>query len=300
MTLNNKSFLVLAFIFGFIQTSCSLINTPDTKRDPAYHNHYIGSKFTASFRKLDGDTFLMGSPDSEKLRSGSERQIEVTITKPFEIMTREVTQMQWYNVMGTNPSHYKESKHCDNHRREGTKELCPEHPVERVPWNLVQTFIQRLNRIEGLTDCKGTPSDPSGCYRLPTEAEWEYAARGGTQTAYSFGDDLSNVTDHAWCWKNSGGKTHPVGLKQPNAYGLYDMHGNVAEWVQDDYALRLPGGDDPLHKNPWWRKGRRVSRGGSYNSGGFPWSLRSAYRHGETINGNHDLSAVGFRLVRNL
>jgi formylglycine-generating enzyme required for sulfatase activity len=122
-----------------------------------------------------------------------------------------VTQEQWTAVMGkgNNPSKFKGLS----------------NPVEMVSWNDVQAFIQWLNAKEG-----------HNRYRLPTEAEWEYAARAGTTGAYSFGDDEDSLGRYAWYWDNSGEKTHPVGQKQPNAWGLYDMHGNVWEWVQDWYG----------------------------------------------------------------
>jgi formylglycine-generating enzyme required for sulfatase activity len=120
----------------------------------------------------------------------------------------EVTQGEWDAVMGNNPSKFKGRS----------------NPVERVSWNNVQTFIERLNRKEGTSK-----------YRLPTEAEWEYAARAGTTSTYFFGNDADSLGPYAWYYDNSGKTTHPVGQKQPNPWGLYDMHGNVWEWAQDWY-----------------------------------------------------------------
>ena len=171
--------------------------------------------------------------------------------------------------------------------------ICPDHPVERVSWNAVQDFIKKLNESEGLVECEGSSWNAKGCYRLPTEAEWELASRGGTQTAYSFGDNVSKLGDYGWYWRNSGKRTHKVASKLPNPYGLYDVHGNVWEWVQDSYDERLPTGTDPLgtSSNP-----RRVFRGGGWGS--YDFFLRSAYRAHNDPDEVDD--QVGFRLVRTL
>ena len=119
------------------------------------------------------------------------------ISKPFYLGKHEVTQAQWQEVMGTNPSHFKGD---------------PNRPVERVSWQMVQEFISKLNAREGHTR-----------YRLPTEAEWEYAARAGSTAKYYFGDDDAQLEQYAWFNKNDKGTTHPVGQLKPNAWGLYDM-----------------------------------------------------------------------------
>ena len=148
--------------------------------------------------------FQMGSPESEPDREDGETQHLVKITKPFYLSAYEVTQEQYEKVMGKNLSISK----------------GPTKPVENVSWNDAVEFCRRLSDQEGME------------YRLPTEAEWEYACRAGTTTAYSFGDDTSQLSKYAW-YGNSGGTTHPVGEKLPNAWCLYDMHGNVFEWCQD-------------------------------------------------------------------
>jgi hypothetical protein len=180
--------------------------------------------------------------------------------RTFEVGQTEVTQSQWFEVMGYNPSRFKRKENCPNEYLDihGT-ELCPNHPVETVSWLDAQEFIKRLNS-----------ASTSYVYRLPTETEWESAARSGTS------DPLD---DYAWYANDSGGHTHAVRTKKPNAYGLYDMYGNVWEWVQDYYAK------DPTD---------RVVRGGSWRS--LAVNLRSAGRY--HILPAHRLGVAGFRLVR--
>jgi formylglycine-generating enzyme required for sulfatase activity len=190
----------------------------------------------------------------------------VRISQAFYLGKHEVTQAQWQAVMGSNPSQFAGD---------------PQRPVERVSWDDVQAFVQKLNAREG-----------GAQYRLPTEAEWEYAARAGSQTAYSFGDDAAQLGQYAWYDKNAGGTTHPVGQLQPNAWGLYDMHGNVWEWVQDWYgAYPAAAAVDPAGPAAG---SYRVIRGGSwfYDAGG----CRSAFRHRVDPGCRDDF--LGLRLLR--
>ena len=176
---------------------------------------------------------------------------KVTLTKAFELGQHEVTQEQYEKVTGKNPSKF-----------EG-----PQNPVEQVSWNDAVEFCRKLSEL---------PAEKKAgyVYRLPTEAEWDYACRAGTTTAYSFGDSESELGDYAWYNKNSGDTTHPVGGKKPNPWGLYDMHGNVWEWCQDRHGS-YPSGSvtDPTGAVSG---SYRVLRGGS-----FPVRtslVRSAYR----------------------
>jgi formylglycine-generating enzyme required for sulfatase activity len=176
--------------------------TPTPK--PADFTNSIGMEFVL----IPAGAFEMGSPSNEAGRDDDDGPIhQVTIKNAFYMGKYEVTQEQWRAVMGDNPSYFT-----------GNDNL----PVEQVSWDDVQEFIRKLNAKEG-TDK----------YRLPSEAEWEYACRAGTTTRYSFGDSESRLGEYAWYTDNSGSKTHPVGQKKPNPWGLYDMHGNVWEWVLD-------------------------------------------------------------------
>jgi formylglycine-generating enzyme required for sulfatase activity len=215
-------------------------------------------------------TFMMGSPSGlfsgESGRDSDETQHRVTLTQGCYLQTTEVTQGQWNDVMGRNPSYFK---NCGN-----------DCPVEQVSWNDVQEFIRRLNQREGTNK-----------YRLPTEAEWEYACRAGSETAYCYGDSQGGLGGYAWYSDNSDSKTHPAGQKQPNAWGLYDMHGNVWEWCQD-WCGDYPSGAVTDPEGPS-SGGYRVFRGGSWYCNTL--YCRSAFRYWSSP----DLRSLilGFRLA---
>jgi formylglycine-generating enzyme required for sulfatase activity len=212
-------------------------------------------------------TFQMGSNDSDR---DDEKPIHtVKITKGFYMGVYEVTQEQYQKVMGTNPSYFKGSN----------------LPVEFVTWNDVVEFCKNLSQKEGKT------------YRLPTEAEWEYACRAGTTTKFSFGDDESQLGDYAWYDENSGDKTHSVGEKKPNAWGLYDMHGNVWEWCQDWYGSYRSGSiTDP----PGSQTGQgRVLRGGCWTPY-LAGQYRVSFRYSGTGIRDGRGHGIGFRVVRDL
>ncbi|MBL8868730.1 MAG: SUMF1/EgtB/PvdO family nonheme iron enzyme [Planctomycetaceae bacterium] len=194
------------------------------------------------FRLIQPGTFTMGSPTSEVGRLSKETQHEVTLSRPYYLGVYEVTQEQYEKVMGTNPSSFK-----------GTR-----HPVEMVSWEDAKEFIAKLNSLSA-------EQSAGREYRLPTEAEWEHACRAGSKAGYSFGDDASALGKYGWFADNSGSKTHPVGEKQPNSWGLHDMHGNVYEWCEDWYGSYPAGAViDPTGPSVDFR---RVSRGGSWYSG---------------------------------
>ena len=215
------------------------------------------------FVLIPAGTFLMGSNEGD---SNEKPVHEVRISQPFYLGKYLVTQAQWEAVMGRNPSHF-------------TGDL--DRPVEQVFWEDVQDFIRRLNAKEG-----------GAIYRLPTEAEWEYACRAGSTSRYSFGDDSRQLSEYGWYDNNSGDRTHPVGQRTPNAWGLYDMHGNVWEWVQDWYGKYAP---EPVTDPQGPASGSsRVIRGGSWYYGAG--NCRSASRlHAEP---GPRLDNLGFRLLR--
>jgi formylglycine-generating enzyme required for sulfatase activity len=219
----------------------------------------IGMKFVL----IPAGEFMMEEEEYEKPVHN------VTISKPFYLGVSPVTQKEWKAVMGDNPSYFKGD----------------DLPVESVSWNDVQEFIKKLNEKENIDK-----------YRLPSESEWEYAARAGTTTKYYFGDDESNLGDYAWYYDNSDSKTHPVGEKQPNPWGLYDMHGNVWEWVQDSWHANYNGAPDD--GSAWEDEDGaiRVYRGGGWRAPAR--YCRSAYRDGDDP-GYRDC-ALGFRLLQDV
>ena len=207
--------------------------------------------------------FEMGSLDGNQ----DEQPVHsVAIARAFELGKTEVTQAQWRAVMGSNPSKFQG---------------CDDCPVENVGWNDVKEYLERLNR------------KTARAYRLPTEAEWEYACRAGSRQEYCGHGSLDSV---AWSSDNSGGKTHPVAGKQANAFGPYDMNGNVWEWVEDCYHENYNGA--PGDGSAWSDVDctLRVLRGGSWFAG--PAYTRSANRVGHEVGFRN--SNIGFRVARTL
>jgi sulfatase modifying factor 1 len=221
-----------------------------------------------TFNKIPAGTFLMGD---------NETQHPVTISKAFYMQTTEVTQGQWKEVMDTEPWKGKQLV------KEG-----PNYAASYVSWNDAAAYCKKLSEKEGKT------------YRLPTEAEWEYACRAGTQTRWSFGNDEKVLGDYAWYYENAWDidekYAHQVRQKKPNAFGLYDMHGNVREWCHDyygeDYYKQSPENDPAGPSSGSFR----VFRGGSW--GVISRFTRSALRNG--LVAGHRLDYDGFRIVREL
>ena len=218
---------------------------------------------------IKGGSFTMGSPEGEVGRRDNENQVRVTLS-PFAMMDAPVTQQMWMAVMGENPSRF----------------VGLTHPVEQVSWHDVQEFIKRINQQLGLRRKKG--------YRLPTEAEWEYAARAGTQTAYLTGEDSKGMEEYVVLDVD---RTAPVRSKDPNPWGLYDMQGNVMEWVEDWYHKELQGGLNPLPEQEL--SAVRSIRGAGSSFFRKDSGLRLATRH-STLPCNYFNIIIGFRLVRPL
>jgi len=238
-----------------------------------------------AFIQIPAGKFTMGTTDETKAQLEAAKAWtrfekveqpahEVTITKPFLIGKFEITQKQWAGIVGKKaPSTYKGD----------------DLPVESVSWPEVQAFLAALNKAE-----------PKHHFRLPTEAQWEYCARAGSAAPYGLAkEDLQitqeNLGDFAWFAANAGNKTHPVGTKKPNAWGLFDMHGNVWEWCQDWFdrtAYTSQPATDPLN-NDATRSTERVLRGGSWFLAAP--NLRSAYRGANLPD--QKSAYIGFRIV---
>jgi formylglycine-generating enzyme required for sulfatase activity len=251
----------------------------------------------------------MGSPSGEAGRDSNETQHTVTLTKGFWMGKYEVTQEQYQAVTGVNPSYF----HGGSGREPAAGEVQGKRPVEYVTWYDAVEFCNKLSEKEGLqgvytitsrspatgypiTSATVTADFAKNGYRLPTEAQWEYACRAGTATAFNNGNnDYTNaalVGAVAWYSGNSSNRTHEVGTKLPNAWGLYDMHGNVWEWCWDWYGTYASGAQtDPVGAASG---AYRVLRGGYWNS--YGQYLRSAYRSNDNPGSRY--GSGGFRLVR--
>jgi len=211
---------------------------------------------------IPAGTFSMGSTDS----FANEEPVHQVTLSAFEMSVTPITQGQYQEVMGNNPSYFRGY----------------ELPVEKVGWNDAVEFCQKLSQKTGSK------------FRLPTEAEWEYACRAGTTTRYNLGNTKSDLAQAGWYDFNSSGKTHPVGQKTPNAWGLYDMHGNVWEWCNDWYGKDFYGSAPKLNPSGALSGSSRVMRGGGW--GGSGSSCRSAFRLDH--NPSYGSSDMGFRVVR--
>ena len=206
--------------------------------------------------------------------------VAVTLTQSFRLGKTEVTQGQWKSVMGTEPWEGQQLVQADK-----------DCPATFVSYFDAVEFCEKLTELERES---GKLSENEE-YRLPTEAEWEYACRAGTTTTFSFGDDESKLGKYAWFDGNALNVdeqyAHKVGLKKPNPWGLHDMHGNVAEWCSDWADSTLQGGTDPVGPNGG---SSRVNRGSGWR--GYPGYYRSAYRYNDTpLSRSYDL---GFRVAR--
>jgi len=304
-------FLLMVLLIPFLFLSCSEKESPKTN---VIHQTLV-SPFEGSNEKVEEQkiitidlpglskdakklemvlikpgTFTMGSPKDERGRSDREwLPHKVTITKPFYIGKYEVTQSQWEVVMGSGSHHSKFGGRLNN-------------PVEKVSWHACQKFIKRLNALV------------EGTFRLPTEAEWEYACRAGTENQFSFGGALEcadireeyfEIADKYMWWSgnNKSDETKEVGLKLPNPWGLYDMHGNVSEWCSDVWEKpceRGPQIDPEGPSSGWfgriWPLTNHVNRGGSIYHGFGACDCRSASRFYEQAIDFH--YSLGFRLAK--
>ncbi|MBF0398099.1 MAG: formylglycine-generating enzyme family protein [Desulfobacterales bacterium] len=247
----------------------------------------IKNNIGMEFVYINPGTFMMGSPENEDGRDFDELLHKVILTKGFYIQKTEATQGQWEKIMGkhNNPSNFKKGAN---------------YPVEQVSWNDVQNFISKLNQIEHTNK-----------YRLPTEAEWEYCCRSGGTDSFSnnpiaelgCGYEIS-LDKVGWYCGNSKFSPHPVGKKDPNKWGIYDMHGNVWEWCQD--SCDYDKDNNTLVITDTYRDGivdpidtfgrARIKRGGAWNN--YALNARSAGRRG-FIPSNSDFN-LGFRLVKDL
>lgn len=218
------------------------------------------------FKRLPAGTFVMGKKGN---KSPNTLLHQVTISKPFDMGIHEVTQKQYEAIMGSNPSQYP----------------GPDNPVDSISWHEANEFCQKLS-------ARPEEKAAGNVYRLPTEAEWEYACRAGTSTVFCFGDDESLLGEYSWYKQTAQSTTHPVGKKKPNPWGIYDMYGNAYEWCHDWFE---PYPSEPVTdpQGPETSRGRVLRGGGFSNSATFCGSGERAY-----VSPEINRHSYGFRVVR--
>jgi formylglycine-generating enzyme required for sulfatase activity len=272
--------LLLPGLFAVLQ-GCDG-KTSDTASGKARGEAKTGTASEEKTLLLPGGTFTMG--DEDEIDSPLH---EVTVSA-FYIDTHLVTQDQYKELMGKNPSRWKGD----------------ENPVEQIRWSDAVKYCNARSSAQGLDACYDLNTwkcdFTANGYRLPTEAEWEYACRAGTTTAYFFGDDASKLKEYAWFKDNSRGKPRPVGQKPANPWGLYDMHGNVWEWCNDFYQVDYyPESPKENPRGPETGE-TKIVRGGAWKFSAE--SCRSGYRYNENpgyVDACFGYDIYGFRCVRN-
>jgi formylglycine-generating enzyme required for sulfatase activity len=254
---------IFLMLFWLALTTAGIARAESSAPEHKSLTNSIGMEFVL----IPKGTFMMGAGDFEDYFSDKEKpRHQVRISKPFYLGKYEVTQAQWETVMGNNPSRFAGG----------------DRPVETVSWDDAQEFIARLNRREGHSR-----------YRLPTEAEWEYAARAGSAARYIAGNAAERLRTCAWYSFNANGSTSPVGRKKPNAWGLHDMAGNVLEWVNDRYDANYYRKSPDLDPKGPESGANRCARGGSWSSDA--WHCRLAGRSNFAPSTRR--SGIGFRLA---
>jgi formylglycine-generating enzyme required for sulfatase activity len=252
--------------------SVILLSPPAQAADapPASGKTFKDCPYCPEMVVIPAGSVTAGNPkDYEDPEPDAPKRPTLAIAKSYAIGKYEVTQAEWEAVMGSNPSANK----------------GPDNPVEHVDWKTIQVYIRLLNQKSGQT------------YRLPTEVEWEYAARAGSSASYSFGEDVRQLGKHAWYVENSGNVTHPVGKLLPNAFGVHDMHGNVWEWTGDCYMEKfIANSSDKKFAKDWETGCYRVTRGGSALN--LPMAVTSFYR--ASLKQPLNNANLGFRLARSL
>ncbi|MBI4403638.1 MAG: formylglycine-generating enzyme family protein [Deltaproteobacteria bacterium] len=231
---------------------------------------------------------FLGSPPGESGRWPNEERHAIQFTKDFAMGVTQVTQAQWVLVMDKpNPSHFKDGPAAIEIRlSDGTKtKVLPNHPVENVSWHDITEYLEKLNRL-----------DQGREYRRPSEAEWEYAARGGKRTRFSFGDNEQELVGYAWFSNNSDNRSHPVAVLKPNAFGLYDMHGNVSEWTEDIYVESPSSASQQANTSSLNTSGldQRVVRGANFLDNAELGRAAHRYHFGP----RNSFNLVGFRVAR--
>jgi len=256
-----KYFLLVAVLVLAVVGTSNLVTGCRAEKPNTEAGDVIVNSIGVKLAYIPAGVFEMGSGVDESGRQDDELLHRVELTRAFRIGVTEVTQAQWEAIMGFNRSNFKGEN----------------LPIEKISWRDVVSFCKKLSEKEGKV------------YRLPTEAEWEYACRAGSMSRFS---GTGDIDDMAWYAENSGDKTHPVGEKGANAWGLYDMHGNVSEWCGDRYRADYPE-EDVVDPNGPAEGKYRVVRGGSWSS--FERACRCAARSSVPVS--YQLKQTGFRVL---
>ncbi len=241
-------------------------STAQTKANDG--TYFVDPATGMEFVFVKGGTFAMG--DLYGVGWQEERPVHEVTVSDFFIGKYEVTQAQWEKVMGYNNSKFQGA----------------DHPVDRVSWNEIQEFVEKLRAKTGVP------------YRLPTEAEWEFAARGGTRDKWAGTNDEAEVGDYAWYLHNSNQRSHPVGTKKPNRLGIHDMSGSLWEWVHDRFNYPFPSDHqtDPQGPDTSWKDDYRTYKGGAWDY--IPRIVRVSSRSGKEPD--YQRPWIGFRLARDV
>jgi formylglycine-generating enzyme len=258
--MKNFSFLKLLFFPLFVALSCSVVSLANGQVEKVPEGIKISPSTKMQFLKIPAGCFFMGSDNGFRFEAPAHK----VCVDSFYLGTYEVTQKQWSIFKDQNRSKF----------------IGENHPVQRVSWNDAKDYLQRLNSAE-----------KTDRYRLPSEAEWEYAARGGTSTQFYWGDEINN--DYVWYFGTSDYQSHPVGQKKPNPFGLYDMLGNVWEWVEDWFSNNYFK-TSPIQNPKGPTSGRfKVKRGGSQAN--LISHIKSHTRYRAPVDKRHYIN--GFRIA---
>lgn len=305
--------LLLAFFAGAIT---SQLSAQTRGMDPAmapYTDKIPGTKVSFPMTPIPGGEFVIGSPETEKERLANEGPQRTVTIEPFWMGSFEVT-YDMYEIFRDKDKDSDSTRSASAYKIDAVTRPSPPYEDPTFGMGKYGYPAVSMTQYAALIFCKWLTEKTGNFYRLPTEAEWEYACRAGSKTAYFFGDDPAKLDEYAWYYDNSDGAYHKVGSKKPNAWGLYDMHGNVAEWTLDqyqaDFYTTLP--NDKAALNPWAKPVQlhpRTVKGGSWDDD--PEDLRTALRLESKMEWkrrdpqlpksfwwNTDSPFVGFRLVR--
>jgi len=294
------------------------LKVPSEKEMRPYTNLISGSEVSYTMVPIPGGEFVMGSPASEPGHQEDESPQHKVKIEPFWMGQCEVTwnafELFMYPAEERKMAEFLGYKPETNSPSDAVTR--PTSPYVEMSFGMGKDGYPAISMTQHAANkfCQWLSAKTGEFYRLPTEAEWEYACRAGTTTAYSFGDDVAQLGDFAWFAKNSNWKYQKVGTRQPNPWGLHDMHGNVTEWCLDQYAADFYGSLPAVADNPWLKATRpypHVARGGSWDDN--PEMLRSAARRGSNANWKvqdpqlpksiwylTDAQFLGFRVVRPL